>query len=351
MPYTASNAPDHVPASKKAQWAKIWNSAYDAAKKAGMSDKDAEAKAFAEANGVIKKETKSMSKSERSYLSLEVTEFRAEKEGDKSFITGYASVYDQPTEKMGFREVVKPTAFTRALKEKQDVRVLFNHDPSAILGRTTAGTATLSSDTKGLKFRCEMPNTTTGRDVMESIKRGDISQCSFGFRAVKQAWVNTTDPNDKTKTISTRELHDVDLGDVSPVTYPAYDGTSVNARMEQRAYFPDGVPDEVTEHLNEEARAIKFLVTESDGTTHLPVTGEDGKPDHHLMGAAWAALHGGYRGRKYAGPNKDEAIAKLTAMYKSEGQPTPTEQKSDEVSEETRNHMKMQLALAESSMK
>jgi hypothetical protein len=68
--------------------------------------------------------------------------------------------------------------------------------------------------------------------------------------------------------------------------------------------------------------AVKYLVS-ANGTDHLPVTGDDGKPDHRLMGAAWAALHGGYRGNKYDGPNKSEAISKLTAMYKSEGMDTP----------------------------
>lgn len=70
-----------------------------------------------------------------------------------------------------------------------------------------------------------------------------------------------------------------------------------------------------------------FLVTEPDGTTHLP-TRKNGKLDHGLMGAAWAALHGGYRGKPYGGPNKSGAISKLTALYKSEGIPTPSEEKS-----------------------
>ena len=56
-------------------------------------------------------------------------------------------------------------------------------------------------------------------------------------------------------------------------------------------------------------KAIKYLVTEGDGTTHLPYTGDDGKPDHRLMGAAWAALHGGYRGEKYAGRFRRGGIA------------------------------------------
>lgn len=72
--------------------------------------------------------------------------------------------------------------------------------------------------------------------------------------------------------------------------------------------------------------AVHYLVTEKDGTTHLPVSGEDGKPDHRLMGAAWAALHGGYRGNKYEGPDKEKALAALKALYKSQGMELPGEQ-------------------------
>ena len=70
----------------------------------------------------------------------------------------------------------------------------------------------------------------------------------------------------------------------------------------------------------------RYLVTEKDGTGHLPVRDSDEGPlNHHLMGAAWAALHGGYRGNKYQEPNKESAIAKLKALYKSEGMELPTE--------------------------
>lgn len=74
-------------------------------------------------------------------------------------------------------------------------------------------------------------------------------------------------------------------------------------------------------------KAIKYLVTESDGTTHLPYTNADGKPNHRLMGAAWAALFspGGHRGNKYAGPNKEQAKKKLKQIYAREGMETPTE--------------------------
>lgn len=69
---------------------------------------------------------------------------------------------------------------------------------------------------------------------------------------------------------------------------------------------------------------IKFLVSDKTGD-HLPYTDASGNPDHRLMGAAWAALHGGYRGNKYDGPSKSAAVAKLTAVYKSEKMDTPQE--------------------------
>ena len=76
-------------------------------------------------------------------------------------------------------------------------------------------------------------------------------------------------------------------------------------------------------------KAAKHLVIEDDGTKHLPYTGDDGKPDHNLMGAAHAALHGGYRGNKYEGPNKEKAKAKLKGIYAKEGMELPSEKSAD----------------------
>jgi hypothetical protein len=79
--------------------------------------------------------------------------------------------------------------------------------------------------------------------------------------------------------------------------------------------------------------AKQFLVIDSDGKGHLPVRDSaDGPLNHHLMGAAWAALHGGYRGNKYEGPGKEEALAKLKTMYRSEGMDLPSEGNSEESS-------------------
>lgn len=73
--------------------------------------------------------------------------------------------------------------------------------------------------------------------------------------------------------------------------------------------------------------AMQYLVP--DGK-HLPYTDANGKPSHRLMGAAWAALHGGYRGNKYEGPGKDSAIAKLKKVYHAEGMTPPDEKSSEE---------------------
>jgi Escherichia/Staphylococcus phage prohead protease len=171
------------------------------------------------------------------------TEVRAKSDGH---IEGHASVFDQEYvlwDSASYRvvEVVKPGAFARALKEKQDVRALNNHDPSQLLGRTSAKTLSLEEDDQGLYFDCDPPDTQVGRDVRTLIQRGDISGCSFGFTVGKDT---VTETNDGQKTIRRREINEIrDLFDVSTVTYPAYEGTDVAARsIELRSLFPSGVP-------------------------------------------------------------------------------------------------------------
>ncbi len=79
----------------------------------------------------------------------------------------------------------------------------------------------------------------------------------------------------------------------------------------------------------ESVPASCFLVVEdpqSPSTWHLQVKDADGTPNHQLMGAAWAALHEGYRGNRYEGPGKQDAISKLKRLYASEGMDTPSDQ-------------------------
>ena len=146
-------------------------------------------------------------------------------------INGYASVFhsdadpDGTTYQLGdgYFERILSTAFDRALREKQDVRALLNHNPDKVLGRTTNGTLRLSVDTKGLKYEADPPQTQDGRDTVTLLQRGDITGSSFGFIPRK---VSHTEENG----VVYRDIHDADLLDVSPVTYPAYTGSTSGVR-------------------------------------------------------------------------------------------------------------------------
>jgi uncharacterized protein len=173
----------------------------------------------------------------REYRNVANAELR-KRAGKTPGLEGYAAVFNQLSEDLGwFRETVMPGAFADCLAADPDVRALFNHDPSTVLGRTTAKTLRLAEDSKGLHFTVDLPDTQSARDLLTSIERGDVSQCSFGFRVRRQKFAEETDAaGDETSLI--RELHAVDVFDVSPVTFPAYPQTSVD----KRALWPDGVP-------------------------------------------------------------------------------------------------------------
>jgi HK97 family phage prohead protease len=138
-------------------------------------------------------------------------------------LEGYAAKFNSDSRDLGgFIESIAPGAFDRALREKHDVRCLYNHDQNVVLGRYPR-TLGLSVDSVGLRFSCTLPPTQDGRDVHTLISRGDVSQCSFAF--------NVPDGGDEWNYSRTRRtLRDVTLFDVSAVTYPAYEDTSVSAR-------------------------------------------------------------------------------------------------------------------------
>ena len=155
-------------------------------------------------------------------------------EGDKlPDIVGHAAVFDIRTELWpGVTEEVAPGAFTRTLDDTPDVRALVDHDPVNILGRTKADTLTLKEDKKGLHTRIQPPNTTVGRDIVESIRRGDVDQMSFAFQIVREEAEYDDDG------VHYRLL-DVELIDVSVVTFPAYeDAVATLDEFRSRAKAP-----------------------------------------------------------------------------------------------------------------
>lgn len=147
-------------------------------------------------------------------------EIRARADGGV-MVEGHAAVFNSYSEDLGgFVEQVAPSAFNKTIKEA-DVRALINHDPMHVLGRTVSGTLRLSVDQSGLYYEIDMPHTQPARDLQESMTRGDITQSSFGFRAISDEW-STTSQGYPLRTLTEVSLHN---GDVSPVTYPAYPET------------------------------------------------------------------------------------------------------------------------------
>lgn len=164
---------------------------------------------------------------ERRIAAAEGAELRVETRDGKPTIRGYAAVFNSLSSDLGgFVEVIRQGAFRRALSDGQDVRALVDHDPARIIGRNKAGTLRLTEDQRGLLVEIDPPDTTAGRDIVESIRRGDVTGMSFGFVARKDDWRQEGE-----RTI--RELHAVDLFDVSAVTYPAYPATEVAVRSLQ----------------------------------------------------------------------------------------------------------------------
>jgi uncharacterized protein len=162
------------------------------------------------------------------------------KEGELSDIVGLAAVYYNSSDPAAtqyqlwdnYFERILPGAFDRAVKE-DDVRALQNHDPRLLLGRSAAGTLQLEVTSEGLAYRISPPNTQVGKDTITLLERGDLDGSSFAFLP-STGGVEWTEERVKIGgneiTIYIRNIKDVELFDVGPVTYPAYTGTSAGTR-------------------------------------------------------------------------------------------------------------------------
>lgn len=140
-------------------------------------------------------------------------------------IVGYGAIFNAWANIGGmFRERVLPGAFAKTLGDGADVRALFNHDANLILGRTRAGTLALVEDDLGLRVDINPPAAGWVDDLRTSIERGDISGMSFMFETVRDVWRTASDGANE------RDLVELKLFEVGPVTFPAYEATSVAVR-------------------------------------------------------------------------------------------------------------------------
>jgi HK97 family phage prohead protease len=162
-------------------------------------------------------------------------DFEVRAEGDGMSFTGYASVFNSPSEDLGgFIEYVAPGAFRRSLQSRNEVKLLWNHDAGEPLASLRGGTMQLVEDDRGLKVTAQLPNTTRGRDVAELLRTKVIDSMSFGFNVIKDSW----SADGKTRT-----LESVRLFEASIVSFAAYPATTATVRSTDQAIDPDRLAD------------------------------------------------------------------------------------------------------------
>lgn len=192
-----------------------------------------------------------------------LSELRAEGEGEGRTLSGYAAVFNLLSEEMwGMRERIRPGAFAKTIQEG-DIRACWNHNADYVLGRTKTGTLKLWEDERGLKVEIKPPATSWADDCVESIRRGDVDQMSFGFQTVRDFWEGEEGQQ-------VRTLVEVRLFEVSPVTFPAYPQTDISVRALQ---------EEIGRLRNPDPAEVRALIERLNALLPPTAPAEDGHPE------------------------------------------------------------------------
>ena len=168
-----------------------------------------------------------MSRNNRQFRTIS-SEFNTRDDGGNLSIEGYFAVFGSVYEiAPGMSESIAPEAFDKTLSG--DIRALINHDTTLVLGRTKAGTLNLRTDNRGLWGHIDVnPNDSDAMNLYERVKRGDVDQCSFGFDIIDEETEFHEDGS------AHWTIKEVELYEVSPCTFPAYEETSIAARAKER---------------------------------------------------------------------------------------------------------------------
>lgn len=155
---------------------------------------------------------------------FEVT--RAEQNPDEMIIEGYFALYENETELWeGSYEIITKGAFDQTLNN--DIRALWNHNTQYVLGRNRSGSLEVKADEKGLFAAIKLPKTQYAQDLYELVQRGDVDQCSFGFNILDEDLEELASGGYRWR------INEIDLHEISVVTFPAYENTSVQARSKE----------------------------------------------------------------------------------------------------------------------
>ena len=144
--------------------------------------------------------------------------------GEKMTFKGYAAVFNSDSEPLPFIEQIKPGAFSRTLKSRNNIRMYVNHNDSQLLASTRSGTLRLQEDSKGLLAEADLPMTTDGRNMSILLEQRIVDSMSFGFSVPRGG--DTWSPDGSRRTLTEVRLHEV-----SVVTgQPAYAATTASVR-------------------------------------------------------------------------------------------------------------------------
>jgi uncharacterized protein len=144
-------------------------------------------------------------------------------------LQGFAAIFGTVAQIGSIAETIIPGAFRSSLLDGRDILALADHDPAKVLGRTRANSLRLIETGRGLHFELDVPETTTGNDILELVRSGNAGGMSFGFRAIDERWPSR----------DRRELVKVELHEISVVSaWPAYPQTEVAARSLALAAAP-----------------------------------------------------------------------------------------------------------------
>lgn len=192
----------------------------------------------------------------REYRSMVMTVRAAEDNGESMIVEGYATTFNQPYLLFDGRyykvwEQIAPTAFAEC--DMSDVIMQYDHE-GRVFARNKNGTLTLTVDSIGLKISANLGGTDIGRQLYQEIKGGYTDKMSFGFVVAEDQRVSTVDHENDVETITRTITKIKKLYDVSAVSIPANDMTSISARR-----YADGVIDGIKAERLERANKRKKL--------------------------------------------------------------------------------------------
>ena len=161
---------------------------------------------------------------------LEIRSATLSADAESKKLVGYVVQWNKESETLWgeYVERFAPNAFADSLKSGKDVRALFEHDHTKLLGRTSSGTLKLEEDSTGLRFELIPPDTQLGKDLLVSVERGDISGMSFGFRTIKNEWDFSVEPN-------LRTVQQAELVEITVTSIPAYPDSSLEILKRSQA--------------------------------------------------------------------------------------------------------------------